>query len=59
MRVTDEEIDRVTNAELAMQKARMEMKNCKRSCGWYQYFATDVFASPWSIASSLSPYIFK
>jgi len=39
--------------------ARQEMKNCTRSCGWYQYFATDVFASPSSIASSLSPYIFK
>jgi MoaA/NifB/PqqE/SkfB family radical SAM enzyme len=41
------------------KKAREDMKNCKRSCGWYQYFATDVFASPSSIFSSLSPYIFK
>lgn len=41
------------------RKARQEMKDCKRSCGWYQYFATDVFASPWSIVSSLSPYLFK
>lgn len=41
------------------KKAREDMNKCKRSCGWYQYFATDVFASPWSIASSLSPYIFK
>jgi len=39
--------------------AREDMKNCSRSCGWYQYFATDVFASPSSIVSSLSPYIFK
>lgn len=41
------------------KKAREEMKNCNRSCGWYQYFATDVFASPRSLLSSLSPYIFK
>jgi len=41
------------------KQARDNMNKCKRSCGWYQYFATDVFASPWSIASSLSPYIFK
>lgn len=40
-------------------EARTEMKNCRRSCGWYQYFATDVFASLSSITSSLSPYIFK
>jgi MoaA/NifB/PqqE/SkfB family radical SAM enzyme len=41
------------------KKARDDMKNCKKCCGWYQYFATDVFASPISIVSSLSPYIFK
>lgn len=41
------------------KKARINMEKCKRACGWYQYFATDVFASPWSIVSSLSPYIFK
>lgn len=41
------------------KKARQDMKNCKRSCGWYQYFATDVFASPSSFMSSLSPYLFK
>ena len=41
------------------EKARQEMKNCTRSCGWYQYFATDVFASPSTIVSSLSPYLFK
>jgi hypothetical protein len=35
------------------------MKNCTRRCGWYQYFATDVFASPRSIVSSLRPYLFK
>jgi MoaA/NifB/PqqE/SkfB family radical SAM enzyme len=39
--------------------AREEMKLCPRSCGWYQYFATDVFASPFSLVSSLSPYLFK
>ncbi|MCK5258073.1 MAG: radical SAM protein, partial [Thermoplasmatales archaeon] len=26
------------------KKARQDMKNCTRRCGWYQYFATDVFA---------------
>jgi MoaA/NifB/PqqE/SkfB family radical SAM enzyme len=41
------------------KKARQEMKKCNRSCGWYQYFATDVFSSPTSFISSLSPYIFK
>jgi len=40
-------------------EARTWMKNCKRRCGWYQYFATDVFASPKTIMSSLSPYLFK
>ena len=41
------------------KKARQDMINCNRSCGWYQYFATDSFASPMSVISSLSPYIFK
>jgi len=41
------------------KQARQDMKNCKRRCGWYQYFATDVYSSPRSFASSLSPYIFK
>ncbi len=41
------------------KQARIQMKNCERGCGWYQYFATDVYASPISIISSLSPYIFK
>ena len=39
--------------------ARKQMKNCERNCGWYQYFATDVYASPISMISSLSSYIFK
>jgi len=41
------------------RKARVDMKNCERCCGWYQYFATDSFASPRSIVSSLGPYLFK
>jgi len=41
------------------KKARQEMNACVRCCGWYQYFATDVFASPSTILSSLSPYLFK
>jgi hypothetical protein len=41
------------------KKAREDMEKCERRCGWYQYFATDVFASPSTIVSSLSPYLFK
>ena len=41
------------------KKARDDMKKCPRRCGWYQYFATDVFSSPISFISSFSPYIFK
>jgi MoaA/NifB/PqqE/SkfB family radical SAM enzyme len=41
------------------KRARTAMKECNRSCGWYQYFATDVFASPRSLYSSISPYIHK
>ena len=41
------------------QQARQEMKECTRCCGWYQYFATDVFASPATIFSSLQPYLLK
>jgi MoaA/NifB/PqqE/SkfB family radical SAM enzyme len=41
------------------KQARMAMDQCNRSCGWYQYFATDVFASPRSLFSSISPYIMK
>jgi hypothetical protein len=40
-------------------KARVEMKECNQQCGWYQYFATDAFASPKSILTSLAPYLFK
>jgi MoaA/NifB/PqqE/SkfB family radical SAM enzyme len=43
----------------AAKKARQDMQLCSRACGWYQYFATDVFASPSTILSSLSPYLFK
>jgi len=41
------------------KQARATMELCNRSCGWYQYFATDVFASPRSLYSSISPYILK
>jgi len=41
------------------QTARRAMSDCARNCGWYQYFATDVFASPRSLYSSLSPYLLK
>jgi hypothetical protein len=43
----------------AAKIARQDMQFCNRACGWYQYFATDVFASPSTILSSLSPYLFK
>lgn len=39
-------------------QARKDMSACERCCGWYQYFATDAFASPSSFISSLSPYLF-
>jgi MoaA/NifB/PqqE/SkfB family radical SAM enzyme len=41
------------------KQARVAMDQCTRRCGWYQYFATDVFASPRSLYSSLSPYLLK
>lgn len=41
------------------KEARAAMQQCTRRCGWYQYFATDVFASPRSLYSSISPYILK
>jgi MoaA/NifB/PqqE/SkfB family radical SAM enzyme len=41
------------------KQARTTMEECNRSCGWYQYFATDVFASPRSLYSSISPYLLK
>lgn len=41
------------------KEARAAMNQCDRRCGWYQYFATDVFASPRSLYSSLSPYLLK
>jgi len=41
------------------KQARTTMEECTRSCGWYQYFATDVFASPRSLYSSISPYLLK
>jgi len=41
------------------KKARQEMQQCTRCCGWYQYFATDVFSSPSTILSSLQPYLLK
>ena len=41
------------------KEARQWMKQCPRSCGWYQYFATDAFLSPKTILPSLSPYVYK
>jgi len=41
------------------KQARQNMRQCTRCCGWYQYFATDVFASPLSILSSLKPYLIR
>jgi MoaA/NifB/PqqE/SkfB family radical SAM enzyme len=39
-------------AELARQK----MAECQRNCGWYQYFATDIFTSPLNLYDGIRPY---
>jgi MoaA/NifB/PqqE/SkfB family radical SAM enzyme len=39
------------------QELREKMNLCKERCGWYQYFATDSFASPISFLSSSKPYL--
>lgn len=41
------------------EKARRDMKKCDKRCGWYQYFATDSFVSPFSMISSLNSYLLK
>lgn len=38
-------------------EARKTMSECTRNCGWYQYFAIDVFTSPLDILDGIRPYI--
>jgi MoaA/NifB/PqqE/SkfB family radical SAM enzyme len=35
---------------------RAQMKACNKRCGWYQYFATNSFASPREFFSAIKPY---
>jgi len=37
--------------------SRQLMNECERNCGWYQYFATDIFTSPISIIDGIRPYM--
>jgi len=36
-------------------KMRQTMKQCKRNCGWYQYYAIDSYTSAASVADALRP----
>jgi Predicted Fe-S oxidoreductases len=38
---------------------RREMKNCKRNCGWYQYYSIDSYTSPFSVMEALGPMLFQ
>ena len=38
-------------------QARQIMDECERNCGWYQYFAIDVFTSPTSLFDGIRPYL--
>jgi MoaA/NifB/PqqE/SkfB family radical SAM enzyme len=35
---------------------RAQMMACNKRCGWYQYFATNSFASVWEFLSAIKPY---
>lgn len=37
--------------------ARKEMAECGRKCGWYQYFAIDVFTNPLNIIDGIYPFL--
>lgn len=37
------------------KKGRMVMRDCKRNCGWYQYYAIDSYISFLTIISSIRP----
>jgi len=36
---------------------RKQMPLCERNCGWYQYFAIDVFTSPIDLYDGIRPYL--
>ena len=38
------------------EENRIEMKECERKCGWYQYFATPSFLNPLDFMDAFSPY---
>jgi MoaA/NifB/PqqE/SkfB family radical SAM enzyme len=38
---------------------RQQMRHCERNCGWYQYYATDSYASMTSVIDSLRPMLHK
>ncbi|MBL7191180.1 radical SAM protein [bacterium] len=38
------------------EAARAEMKLCQKRCGWYQYFAIDVFTNPLRLLEGVYPY---
>jgi MoaA/NifB/PqqE/SkfB family radical SAM enzyme len=38
---------------------RADMKNCKRNCGWYQYYSIDSYTSPFSVMEAIGPMLFQ
>ncbi len=38
------------------RRYRAQMMACNKRCGWYQYFATNSFASVWEFFSAIKPY---
>ncbi len=41
------------------QKARTVMKNCKRNCGWYQYYSIDSYTNVSSVFETMLPVLIK
>jgi MoaA/NifB/PqqE/SkfB family radical SAM enzyme len=39
------------------KEARLRMRNCKKNCGWFQYFSINDFVSPSTVLNSLRPLI--
>jgi len=39
--------------------ARLQMKECDRNCGWYQYYSIDSYTSPSSVIEALRPIFRK
>jgi MoaA/NifB/PqqE/SkfB family radical SAM enzyme len=37
---------------------RNKMKECKKNCGWYQYYSIESYLSPFSIFQNLRPVLF-